>query len=67
MKTGIVVISLLCLPVWSWATDTFSTDYFEAENFTHQTGENRASTEYFPYVGGGYLEMRGARRHCDME
>jgi len=37
----------------------FWTAYFEAENFTSQTGVNRANTEYFPYIGEGYLEMGG--------
>ena len=59
IKTGIIVICLLCLPVGSWATDSFWTAYFEAENFTAQTGGNKASTEYFPYIGEGYLEMGG--------
>ena len=38
---------------------SFWTAYFEAENFTGQTGGNMASTEYFPYIGEGYLEMGG--------
>jgi hypothetical protein len=59
MKFALVIVLSLCLPVCSWATDTFSTAYFEAENFTSQTGGNKASTEYFPYIGDGYLEMRG--------
>ena len=59
MKSAFVVVLSLCLPVCSWATNTFSTAYCEAENFTSQTGGNRASTEYFPYVGDGYLEMGG--------
>jgi hypothetical protein len=50
---------LLCLPACSWATDPFWTAYFEAENFTSQTGGSKASTEHFPYIGTGYLEMGG--------
>lgn len=60
MKAGFVWILLLCLPVRSWATDSFSTAYFEAEHFASQTGGNKASTDYFPYIGDGYLEMGGA-------
>ena len=59
MKTNIIVICLLCLPICSWANESFSTAYFEAEHFTSQTGGNKASTEYFPYIGDGYLEMGG--------
>ena len=59
MKVALVIVLSLCLPVCSWATDAFSTAYFEAENFTSQTGGNKASTEYFPYIGDGYLEMGG--------
>ena len=59
MKAGIISLVLLCLPVSSWATDSFWTAYYEAENFTDQTGGNKASTEYFPYIGEGYLEMGG--------
>ncbi len=40
-------------------TRNWWTAYFEAENFTSQTGGNKASTEYFPYIGEGYLEMGG--------
>ena len=54
MKTGIIVLFLLCL---SSSIFAFSTAYFEAEHFTSQTGGNKASTEYFPYIGDGYLEM----------
>lgn len=56
MKTAIIVTFLLCLPSSICA---FSTVHFEAERFSSQTGGNRASTEYFPYVGDGYLEMGG--------
>ena len=56
MKNAIIVIFMLCLPSSGFA---FWTAYFEAENFTSQTGGNRTSTEYFPYVGEGYLEMGG--------
>jgi len=59
MKTGILSLVLLCLPVSSWATESFWTAYFEAEHFSGQTGGNKASTEYFPYIGDGYLEMGG--------
>jgi len=59
MKTGVISLVLLCLPVCSWATESFWTAYFEAENFTSQTGGNKASTKYFPYIGDGYLEMGG--------
>ncbi|MFC1765114.1 glycosyl hydrolase family 28 protein [Planctomycetota bacterium] len=59
MKTGIITLVLLCLTASSWATESFSTAYFEAEIFSSQTGGNRASTEYFPYIGEGYLEMGG--------
>ena len=60
MKTVFISLVLLCLPVCSWATESsFWTAYFEAENFTGQTGGNKASTEYFPYIGEGYLEMGG--------
>lgn len=56
MKTSIIVAFMLCLPASIFA---FWTAYFEAENFTSQIGGNMASTEYFPYVGDGYLEMGG--------
>ena len=59
MKTSIFKLFMLCLPVCSWATDTFWTTYFEAENFTSQTGGSKASTEHFPYIETGYLEMGG--------
>jgi hypothetical protein len=59
MKKIIIITILLCLPVCSWATESFWTAYYEAENFTSQTGGNKASTEHFPYVGEGYLEMGG--------
>lgn len=59
MKAGSISLLLLLLPVCSWAADSFSTSYFEAEHFTSQSGGNRASNEYFPYVGDGYLEMGG--------
>ena len=56
MNTAIITTVLLGLPSSGLI---FSTSYFEAEDFTSQTGGNRASTEYFPYVGDGYLEMGG--------
>ncbi|MFC1761200.1 glycosyl hydrolase family 28 protein [Planctomycetota bacterium] len=59
MKTGLISLVLLCLPVSSWANSAFSTAYFEAELFTSQTGGNKASSEYFPYIGEGYLDMGG--------
>ena len=60
MKTVLISFVLLCLPVCGWATESsFWTAYFEAENFTGQTGGSKASTEYFPYIGEGYLEMGG--------
>ena len=59
MKTGLISLVLLYLPASSWATESFWTAYFEAEEFTSQTGGNKASTEYFPYIGDGYLEMGG--------
>ena len=59
MKPYNIVLVLLCLPVCSRATEPFWTAYFEAEHFTRQTGGNRASTHYFPYIGDGYLEMGG--------
>ena len=59
MKTGLISLVLLCLPVCSGATEFFSTAYFEAERFSSQTGGSKASTEYFPYIGDGYLEMGG--------
>ncbi len=59
MKIGIISLLLLCLPVSSWASEPFWTAYFEAEHFTSQTGGNRASNKYFPYIGDGYLEMGG--------
>ncbi len=59
MKTGLITLVLLCLPVCSWATESFWTAHFEAEHFTSQTEGNKASTEYSPYVGDGYLEMGG--------
>ena len=59
MKPAYIVMFLLCLPPCCWATDTFSTSYYEAEHFTSQTGGNKASSEYFPYIGEGYLEMGG--------
>ena len=59
MKACRVVLVLLCLPVCSRATEPFWTAYFEAEHFARQTGGNRASTHYFPYIGDGYLEMGG--------
>ncbi|MEQ9287622.1 MAG: glycosyl hydrolase family 28 protein [Cyclobacteriaceae bacterium] len=59
MKTSIITIFISCLPILGWATDTFYTTYFEAEAFTSQTGGCKASTEYFPYIGDGYLEMGG--------
>ena len=57
MKPVVISLVLLCLPGCSWATESFSTAYFEAENFASQSGGNKASTEYFPYIGEGYLEM----------
>ncbi|TWU38883.1 Exo-poly-alpha-D-galacturonosidase precursor [Novipirellula aureliae] len=59
MKPGLLSLVLLSLPVCCWATGTFSTAYFEAENFTGQTGDSKASSEHFPYIGTGYLEMGG--------
>ncbi|MFC1761198.1 glycosyl hydrolase family 28 protein [Planctomycetota bacterium] len=59
MKTGLISLVLLCLPVCSWAKSAFSTAYFEAENFTSQAGGNKASSEHFPYIGEGYLDMGG--------
>jgi len=59
MKSAFVIALSLCLPVCSLAADTFSTAYYEAENFTSQTGGSTASSEYFPYVGEGYLQMGG--------
>lgn len=56
MRTPLIISFLLCLPSSLLA---LSTAHFEAENFTSQTGGNKASTEYFPYVGDGYLEMGG--------
>ena len=56
MKIAMIVTLLLCLPALVLA---FSTAYYEAENFTSQTGENKASSEYFPYIGNGYLDMAG--------
>ena len=59
MKTAVIAIGLLCLSVCSRAADSFSTVYFEAEEFTSQTGGNKASAKYFPYIGSGYLKMGG--------
>ena len=59
MKTYNIVLVLLCLPICGQATEPFWTAYFEAESFTRQTGGNKASTQYFPYIGDGYLEMGG--------
>jgi polygalacturonase len=56
MRNFIIATILLCLPSSMFA---FWTAYFEAENFTNQTGGNKASSEYFPYIGEGYLEMGG--------
>ncbi len=59
MKAGFVALLLLSLSFCSWASDSFWTFYIEAENFNSQTGGNKASSEYFPYIGEGYLEMGG--------
>ena len=59
MKTGIISLLLVSFSLSSLAGEFFWTAYFEAEQFTSQTGGNKASTEYFPYIGDGYLEMGG--------
>lgn len=59
MKAVLISLVLICLPVCSWASDSFWTAYFEAETFSAQTGGTKTSTEYFPYIGDGYLEMGG--------
>ncbi len=56
MKTVLSLSFLLCLQSSAFA---FWTTYIEAEDFTSQKGGNKASSEYFPYIGEGYLEMGG--------
>ena len=59
MKAVLISLALFCMPVCSRASDPFWTAYFEAEQFSAQSGGNVASTEYFPYIGEGYLKMGG--------
>ncbi len=40
--------------------ENFWTTYFEAECCAALTGACRVSTEYFPYLGDGYVEMNNA-------
>ena len=62
----IILMAFICLVACQSKKQTndteslaFSTAYFEAENFTGQTGDSKVSTKYFPYIGDGYLEMGG--------
>lgn len=56
LKTVFILAILLFQPSSMFA---FWTAYYEAENFSSQAGGNKASAEYFPYIGEGYLEMGG--------
>lgn len=55
MILAVTLISIFLVP----AALALNTAYFEAENFTSQTGGSKASSEHFPYIGTGYLEMGG--------
>ena len=59
MKTAIFSLMLICLPLIGQSTESFWTAYYEAENFSHQSGGNKLNAEYFPYIGDGYLDMGG--------
>ncbi len=62
-KTKILLSSFVMLSLLSSAA-TPTTAYFEAENFSAQSG-CKASTSNFPYIGKGYLEMGGKGSYAE--
>ncbi|GLB49586.1 glycosyl hydrolase family 28 protein [Neptunitalea lumnitzerae] len=57
---ALVVLTIISIRIVNaQGAKNFSTSYYEGENYTSKSSDCIVGTSNFPYIGSGYLDMRG--------